>query len=114
MNNSVARNLMGNMMHEFFNPLMLSRLQFAVTTLFHIFWPLLGIGLALLLVLMEAWWLKTGKEIYYRHTRFWSKLYLLSFGIGVASGVPLEFQFGTNWAAFSPNKRRIFRKYSRL
>jgi cytochrome d ubiquinol oxidase subunit I len=52
-------------------------------------------------VLLEALWLKTGQEIYYRHTRFWSKLYLLSFGIGVASGVPLEFQFGTNWAQFS-------------
>ena len=95
-------------MREFFDPLMLSRLQFAVTTLFHIFWPLLGIGLALVLVLMEAWWLKTGQEIYYRHTRFWSKLYLLSFGIGVASGVPLEFQFGTNWAAFSQTSGGFF------
>jgi cytochrome d ubiquinol oxidase subunit I len=88
-------------MPEFFNPLMLSRLQFAVTTLFHMLWPLISIGLGLLLVVMEAWWLKSGNEIYYRHTRFWSKLYLLTFGVGVASGVPLEFQFGTNWAMFS-------------
>jgi cytochrome d ubiquinol oxidase subunit I len=95
-------------MDDFFNPLMLSRLQFAVTTLFHMLWPLLGIGLALMLVVMEGWWLKTGDEIYYRHTRFWSKLYLLSFGVGVASGVPLEFQFGTNWAAFSQTSGGFF------
>ncbi len=88
-------------MQSVLNPLMLSRLQFAVTTLFHMLWPLISIGLALLLVLMEALWLKTGKEIYYRHTRFWAKIYLLTFGVGVASGVPLEFQFGTNWAKFS-------------
>ena len=95
-------------MHEIFNPVMLSRLQFAITTLFHMLWPLLSIGLALLLVLMEGLWLKTGQEIYYRHTRFWAKLYLLSFGIGVASGVPLEFQFGTNWAKFSHTSGEFF------
>ena len=95
-------------MHEIFNPVMLSRLQFAITTLFHMLWPLLSIGLALLLVLMEGLWLKTGREIYYRHTRFWAKLYLLSFGIGVASGVPLEFQFGTNWSKFSHTSGEFF------
>jgi cytochrome d ubiquinol oxidase subunit I len=95
-------------MQEFFNPLMLSRLQFAVTTLFHMLWPLLSIGLGLLLVFMEASWLRTGDEIYYRHTRFWSKLYLLTFGVGVASGLPLEFQFGTNWAAFARTSGGFF------
>ncbi len=95
-------------MQDFYNPIMLSRLQFAITTLFHILWPLIGIGLGLLLVVLEGIWLKTGREIYYRHTRFWSKIYLLSFGIGVASGVPLEFQFGTNWAKFSGTSGEFF------
>jgi cytochrome d ubiquinol oxidase subunit I len=82
-------------------PIMFSRLQFAVTTIFHILWPVLTIGLSFFMVLMEALWLKTGNEIYYRQVRFWSKIFILGFGIGVASGLPLEFQFGTNWAAFS-------------
>jgi cytochrome d ubiquinol oxidase subunit I len=78
-----------------------SRLQFAVTTVFHILWPVLTIGLSFFMVLMEGLWVKTGKEIYYRQVRFWSKIFILGFGIGVASGLPLEFQFGTNWAGFS-------------
>jgi cytochrome bd ubiquinol oxidase subunit I len=95
-------------MDSFFNPVMLSRLQFAVTTLFHMLWPLIGIGLALLIVIMEALWLKTDNPLYYRHTRFWSRLYLLTFGVGVASGLPLEFQFGTNWANFSKTSGGYF------
>jgi cytochrome d ubiquinol oxidase subunit I len=79
----------------------LSRLQFALTAMFHILWPVLTIGLSLFLVLLEVLWLKTGDPDYYRHARFWSKLLLLNFGIGVVSGIPLEFEFGTNWAPFS-------------
>jgi cytochrome d ubiquinol oxidase subunit I len=78
-----------------------ARAQFAVTTIFHMLWPLLSIGLSLLMVVMEVLWLRTGNEIYYRQVRFWSILFILVFGIGVASGVPLEFQFGTNWSRFS-------------
>jgi cytochrome bd ubiquinol oxidase subunit I len=78
-----------------------ARAQFAVTTIFHMLWPLLSIGLSLLMVVMEVLWLRTGDEIYYRQVRFWSILFVLAFGIGVASGVPLEFQFGTNWSRFS-------------
>ena len=78
-----------------------ARAQFAVTTIFHMLWPLLSIGLSLLMVVMEILWLRTGQEIYYRQVRFWSVLFILTFGIGVASGVPLEFQFGTNWSRFS-------------
>jgi cytochrome d ubiquinol oxidase subunit I len=78
-----------------------ARAQFAVTTIFHMLWPLLSIGLSLLIVVMEVLWLRTGDEIYYRQVRFWSVLFILTFGIGVASGVPLEFQFGTNWSRFS-------------
>jgi cytochrome bd ubiquinol oxidase subunit I len=81
--------------------ILLSRLQFAVTSLFHITWPLLTIGFSLLIVVFETMWLRTGREIYYRHTRFWTRLLILNFGIGVASGVPLQFQIGMNWAPFS-------------
>ena len=80
---------------------LLSRLQFAITTLFHILWPVLTIGLSLFLVVTEALWLRTGDILWYHHSRFWSRLFLLNFGVGVVTGVPLEFEFGTNWAPFS-------------
>ncbi len=83
------------------NTVMLSRFQFALTAMFHILWPVLTIGLSLFLVLNEALWIKTRDPDYYRHARFWAKLFILNFGIGVATGVPLEFEFGTNWAPFS-------------
>ena len=79
----------------------IARAQFAVTTIFHMLWPLLSIGLSLLMVVMDVLWLRTGDEIYYRQVRYWSVLFILTFGIGVASGVPLEFQFGTNWSTYS-------------
>jgi len=79
----------------------LSRLQFAITAMFHIVWPILTIGLSIFLVAVETRWLQTGDTDYYYHARFWSKLLLLNFGIGVVSGIPLEFEFGTNWAPFS-------------
>ncbi len=79
----------------------LSRMQFALTSIFHMLWPVLTTGMGIYLVIMEGLWLKTRNPDYYHHARFWSKLYVLNFGIGVASGVPMEFQFGTNWAPFS-------------
>ncbi|MEB3224199.1 MAG: cytochrome ubiquinol oxidase subunit I [Synechococcus sp.] len=79
----------------------LSRMQFALTAIFHMLWPVLTTGMAIYLVIVEGLWLKTKNPDYYRHARFWSKLYVLNFGIGVASGLPMEFQFGTNWAPFS-------------
>lgn len=79
----------------------LSRMQFAVTALFHMLWPVLTTGMAIYLVIVEGLWLKTRNPDYYYHARFWSKLYVLNFGIGVATGIPMEFQFGTNWAPFS-------------
>jgi cytochrome d ubiquinol oxidase subunit I len=88
-------------MDYFSNPVFLSRLQFAVSTHFHIVWPVLSIGLSLFLVLTESLWFRTGRALYYRHTRFWSRIFLLNFGLGVVTGIPLEFQFGTNWSAFS-------------
>ncbi|MDM9381380.1 cytochrome ubiquinol oxidase subunit I [Chlorogloeopsis sp. ULAP01] len=79
----------------------LSRMQFALTAIFHILWPVLTTGLAIYLAIVEGIWLKTRNPDYYYHARFWSKLYVLNFGIGVATGIPMEFQFGTNWAPFS-------------
>jgi cytochrome d ubiquinol oxidase subunit I len=79
----------------------LSRIQFALTALFHMLWPTLTTGIGIYLVIIEGLWLKTRNPDYYYHARFWSKLYVLNFGIGVATGIPMEFQFGTNWAPFS-------------
>lgn len=83
------------------DPVFLSRLQFAATTMFHIIWPLTTIGLSVFLVALEALWLKTGDPDYYLHFRFWARIFAVGFAIGVVSGIPLEFQFGTNWAPFS-------------
>ena len=84
-----------------FDVVTLSRLQFALTAIFHMLWPVLSTGLAIFLVVLEAMWLRTRNPLYYRQARFWAKLYVLNFGIGVASGLPMEFQFGTNWAPLS-------------
>jgi cytochrome d ubiquinol oxidase subunit I len=86
----------------------LSRLQFALTAIFHILWPVLTTGMAIYLILIEGLWLKTRNLDYYRHARFWSKLYVLNFGIGVASGLPMAFQFGLNWAPFSESVGDFF------
>ncbi|HLP91697.1 MAG TPA: cytochrome ubiquinol oxidase subunit I [Nostocaceae cyanobacterium] len=79
----------------------LSRMQFAFTAIFHILWPVLTTGMGIYLAIVEGLWLKTKNSDYYLHARFWSKFYVLNFGIGVATGIPMEFQFGTNWAPFS-------------
>lgn len=86
-------------MHEV--TLLLSRAQFALTAIFHILWPILTISLSAFILLMEALWVKRGEIVYYHHVRYWSKLLILNFAVGVVSGIPMEFQFGTNWAPFS-------------
>lgn len=86
----------------------LSRAQFAMTAIFHILWPILTISLSAFLVLIEVLWLRTGNVGYYRHARFWSKLLVLNFAVGVVSGIPMEFQFGTNWAGFSRYSGQFF------
>lgn len=83
------------------DPVILSRLQFALTISFHYIFPVFSIGLGLLLVVMEGLYLKTGKELYHRMTHFWVSIFALIFGIGVATGIVMEFQFGTNWANYS-------------
>jgi cytochrome bd ubiquinol oxidase subunit I len=84
-----------------FDVLDLSRAQFAMTAIFHILWPILTISLSLFLLLVEALWVRTSDPMYYRQARFWGKLLVLNFAVGVVSGIPMEFQFGTNWAPFS-------------
>ncbi|MBC7823792.1 MAG: cytochrome ubiquinol oxidase subunit I [Candidatus Parcubacteria bacterium] len=79
----------------------LSRIQFALTAIFHVIFPILTTGMGIYLVVIEGLWLKTRNPDYYLHARFWAKFYVLNFGVGVATGIPLEFQFGTNWAPFS-------------
>jgi len=86
----------------------LARIQFAFTTMFHYVFPPLSIGLGLMLVLMEGAALATKKPLYERMTRFWVKVFSLIFGIGVASGIVLEFEFGTNWATYSRYVGDIF------
>ncbi len=81
--------------------LLLGRIQFAWTIAFHYIFPPLTIGLGLILVIMEGMYLKTKKPLYHAMTRFWVRIFGLIFAIGVASGIVMEFQFGTNWAAYS-------------
>jgi cytochrome d ubiquinol oxidase subunit I len=86
----------------------LSRLQFAMTTMFHILFPVLTIGLAIYLVVVELLWLRTKSEIYYRMYRFWVKIFAIHFAVGVVSGIVLEFEFGTNFARFSQSVANVF------
>jgi cytochrome d ubiquinol oxidase subunit I len=79
----------------------LSRIQFAFTIAFHYIYPPLSIGLGVLLVIMEGIYLKTGNKLYERMTKFWVKIFALTFAMGVASGIVMEFEFGTNWATYS-------------
>ena len=81
--------------------LTLSRIQFGATVAFHYIYPPLSIGLGIMLVLMEGLWLKTGNSLYHQMARFWTKVFALTFAIGVATGIVMEFEFGTNWATYS-------------
>ncbi len=80
---------------------LLSRIQFAFTVSFHYIYPPLSIGLGLIMVIMEGLYLRTGLRIYENMARFWTKIFALIFGIGVATGIVMEFEFGTNWATYS-------------
>jgi len=83
------------------DPLVLSRLQFAWVIAWHILLPALTIGLASYIALLEGIWFVTGKEIYFRISGFWTRIFAVAFGMGVVSGVVMPFQFGTNWSRFS-------------
>ncbi|HSD93468.1 MAG TPA: cytochrome ubiquinol oxidase subunit I [Methyloceanibacter sp.] len=83
------------------DPLLLSRIQFAFTVSFHIIFPSFTIGLAAWLLVLETLYLKTGKPIYMDIARQWTKIFAVSFGMGVVSGVVLSYEFGTNWSELS-------------
>ncbi len=87
---------------------LLSRLQFAVAVFFHFIFVPLTLGLAVLLAVMETQYVRTGEETYKRMARFWGKLFLINFTLGVVTGITLEFQFGTNWARYSAFVGDIF------
>ena len=80
---------------------MLSRLQFALTIMFHYLFPPLTIGMGVVLVHLEGMYLWTKQPIYEQAARFWTKIFAVNFAIGVATGIVMEFEFGTNWATYS-------------
>ena len=86
----------------------LSRLQFALTAMYHFLFVPLTLGLSMILVIMEAVYVMTGLEIWKRMTRFWGVLFGINFAMGIATGITLEFQFGTNWAYYSHYVGDIF------
>lgn len=86
----------------------LSRLQFALTALYHFIFVPLTLGLSFILVIMETIYVATGKEVYKDMTKFWGKLFGINFALGVTTGIIMEFQFGTNWSYYSHYVGDIF------
>jgi cytochrome d ubiquinol oxidase subunit I len=86
----------------------LSRLQFAMTALYHFLFVPLTLGMTFLLAIMESVYVMTGKQVYKDMTRFWGKLFGINFALGVTTGLTMEFQFGTNWAYYSHYVGDIF------
>jgi len=86
----------------------LSRLQFAITAMYHFLFVPLTLGLSFILVIMESVYVMTGNEIYKDMTKFWGKLFGINFALGVTTGITMEFQFGTNWAYYSHYVGDIF------
>src|SRR5436190_4141044 len=84
-----------------FDVVVLSRLQFAFTIMFHYLFPPLTIGMGVVLVYLEGMFLRTREPVYETAAKFWTSLFAVSFALGVATGIVMEFQFGTNWAGYS-------------
>ncbi len=89
-------------------PVLLSRLQFALTTVYHFFFVPLTLGLVWYIAILELLYVRTGNETYKKATRFWGKLFLINFAVGVATGLVQEFQFGMNWAGYANYVGDIF------
>jgi len=88
--------------------LALARWQFAITTIFHFFFVPLTLGLSIFIAIIETRYVKTGDEVYKKMTKFWGKIFLINFAIGVVTGIVQEFQFGMNWAEYSRFMGDIF------
>ncbi len=86
----------------------LSRLQFAAATMFHFLFVPLTLGLSVMVAYMETKYVRTGDKLYLSMTKFWGKLFLINFAVGVVTGITLEFQFGTNWSRYSEYVGDIF------
>src|ERR671916_1840416 len=80
---------------------LLSRIQFSLTIMFHYLFPPLTIGMGVVLVYLEAMYFRTREPIYETAAKFWTSLFAVTFAMGVATGIVMEFQFGTNWATYS-------------
>ena len=88
-------------MFDAISALTLARMQFAFTISFHFIFPALTIGLASYLMILEALWLRSGRDVFLQLFRYWLKIFAITFGMGVVSGIVMAYQFGTNWAVFS-------------
>jgi hypothetical protein len=97
----LSQTLMPEVSVDVNSALAIDRLQFAFTITFHYLFPQLTMGLALLIVIFKALALFRKDELYNKSARFWARIFAINFAIGVVTGIPMEFQFGTNWAAFS-------------
>jgi len=87
---------------------MLSRLQFATATMFHFLFVPLTLGLSIMIAIMETKYARTGDKMYLSMAKFWGKIFLINFGLGIVTGITLEFQFGTNWSRYSAFVGDIF------
>jgi cytochrome d ubiquinol oxidase subunit I len=90
------------------DPLLLSRLQFFAATAFHFLFVPLTLGLSIMVACMETQYVRSGDETYLRMTKFWGKLFLINFAVGIVTGITLQFQFGTNWSGYSAYVGDIF------
>ena len=88
--------------------LMLSRIQFAVTAAFHFIFVPLTLGLSVLVAYMESRYVRTADEMYLKMAKFWGRLFLINFALGIVTGLTMEFQFGMNWAEYSKYVGDIF------
>ena len=89
-------------------PVVLSRLQFGLTTVYHFFFVPLTLGMVWFVAILETLYVRSGDETYRRLTKFWGKLFLINFAVGVVTGIVLEFQFGMNWAGYANYVGDIF------
>jgi cytochrome d ubiquinol oxidase subunit I len=83
------------------DPIILSRLQFAITTVYHFFFVPLTLGMSILVAVLETLYVRAGRDVYKQMTKFWGKLFLINFAMGVVTGIVQEFQFGMNWSQYS-------------
>ncbi|MFV0453074.1 MAG: cytochrome ubiquinol oxidase subunit I, partial [Propioniciclava sp.] len=82
-------------------PVTIARWQFGITTVYHFFFVPVTIALSLLVAVMQTMWYRTGRDRYLRLTKFYGKLFLINFAMGVVTGIVQEFQFGMNWSEYS-------------